>query len=470
MAMVPEAAPAAVVPTSASHDRTTDAGRQPPAWRGIDATAVLTVWLVLLFALPERLVFPPLGAAGAPAGMLAWFIAVWWGLYRLVPSLVVGGRRQPLRQALVIIFFAVGLAYLFGTLRNPPGIQQRSSDRFLLTLLGMSGVALVVADGIQTRERLDALLRRLTVAGAALGLMGLAHSLVGFSYAERIAVPGLALNRELFAGVERGGVERIAGTANHPIAYGVTLGLLLPLAVHYASVARKGPERQWRVAIAATIGVAMPVAVSRSAVISVIVSFAVLALRWPWRRRVNAIGVLVVGAVLVQALLPGRLITLFNFFINPDGDKSLSARTNDYEAVGDYIVQRPWFGLGPGTFLPTEFLQLDNQALIFMLEIGFVGCVAYVLLYVTGLRLAQSAHRGAPDPETRHLAQTLTAMLVAAFVVCFTFDSYGYSHYVAVVFVTLGAAGALWRLTYWPAEPSAPRQVVGANTNGDSPA
>ncbi|MGH9227705.1 MAG: O-antigen ligase family protein [Acidimicrobiales bacterium] len=439
--------------------------RRQPVWTGIDAVAVLTTWLILLFALPERLVYPPLGAAGAPAGILAWLIAAWWGLNRLVPQLVSGGRRQPLRQALVVVFCACALAYLFGLLRDPPGVQQRASDRFLLRLLGMSGVALVVADGVRTRERLDTLLRRLTVAGAALGVMGLVHSFLGFAYAERVTLPGLALNRELFSGVRRAGVERITGTANHPIAYGVTLGLLLPLAVHYASVATRGPERQWRVAVAATIGIAIPITVSRSAVICVVAAFVVLWLSWPWRRRVNAIGVLGAGLVIVQAVLPGRILGLFRLFTDLNRDNSLEARTRDYEIVFDHILERPWFGLGPGTFLPDEFVQLDNQALKLMLEVGFVGCVAFIFLYVTGMRLAQSARRGSADEGTRDLCQTLTAMLVAAFVVCFTFDAYGYSFYWAVVFVTLGAAGALWRLTY---SPSDPRTLAHVRANGDS--
>jgi O-antigen ligase len=467
MTATPTTAPAAASLTTAADDRTTRS-RPPPLWKGIDEVAVLTAWLVLLFALPERLVFLPLGAAGAPAGMMTWLIAAWWGLNRLVPRLVVGGPQQPLRQALVVVFCAIALAYLFGLLRDIPGVQQRASDRFLLRLVGMSGVALVVADGVRTRERLDTLLRRLTVAGAALGLMGLAHSLLGFAYAERAKFPGLALNRDLFAGVRRAGVERISGTANHPIAYGVTLGLLLPLAVHYAMVATKGPERQWRIAVAATIGIAIPVAVSRSAIISVVVAFLVLWLSWSWRRRVNALGVLCAGLVLVQAVLPGRIITLFQLFSDPNRDNSLQARTRDYDMVFDYILQRPWFGLGPGTFLPDEFLQLDNQALKFMLEVGFVGCVAFIILYVTGMRLARASRQASVDDATRNLGQTLTAMLVAAFVVCFTFDAYGYTFYWAVVFVTLGAAGALWRLTHSPADPTTPVRLFDVGRNGNS--
>lgn len=439
---------------SAPSERLTTARTAPPqpGWlvRGpaVDVVSVLTVWLVLLFALPERLVFPPLGAAGAPAGIVAWLIAAWWGLNRLVPTLVAGGRRQPLRQVLVVLFWVLMLSYLWAMFRGLPGVQQRAADRFILGLLGASGVALVLADGIPSRERLDAFLKRVTVAGAALGLMGLAHNTVGFVYTSWIKVPVLELNRELFLGVERGNLERISGTASHPIAYGVTLAMILPLAVHYALVAPKGRERLWRIAIATTIGIAIPVSLSRSGALAVAAGLLVPWLSWSWRRRVNALGVVFAGIALVQAVLPGRLMTLFTLFTNPDVDGSVRVRTSDYELAFDYIFQRPFLGLGPGTFLPSEFLQLDNQALKFMLEVGFVGVMALILLYATGVRLALSARLRSSDPQTRNLCVSLIGTITAAFVVLFTFDAYTYSFYVGVLFVVLGAAAALYRLPY----------------------
>jgi polysaccharide biosynthesis protein PslJ len=421
-----------------------------PWYRGrpVDEVTVVTVWLVLLFALPERLVLPALGAAGAPASIVALLVLGWWVVARMQPSLVVGGRSQPLRQAIVVLLWCTLLLYLAAVMRGLPGVQQRAADRYWLGLLGVCGVALVVADGVRTRERLDALLRRLTVAGAGLSLMGLVEQFTGVIYATYVRLPGFTLNKDVLTGVERGHLERISGTANHPIGYGVALSLILPLAIHYALVAKPGPERQWRVAVAATVAAGIPLATSRSAIVATAVVLAVLFLGWSGRRRVNALGVALVGMAVYQVLVPGRIVTLLNLITDYNQDKSVTARTRDYEQVFDHIAHHPWFGLGPGTFLPEEYLQLDNQALKFVLEGGLVGCVAITLLYLTGIRMARAVRRVSLDADTRQLAQCLVGIVLAAAVSCFTFDAFSYSFYVGVLFLVLGAAGALWRFTF----------------------
>jgi O-antigen ligase len=205
--------------------------------------------------------------------------------------------------------------------------------------------------------------------------------------------------------------------------------------------------------VAAVVAAGIPLSVSRSAAVAVGIGLAVLFLAWPWRRRLNALGVAVASLAVYQVLVPGRIITIVNLFRNSDQDASVTARTRDYELVFEYISKRPWFGLGPGTFLPTEYLQLDNQALKFLLEGGLVGCLAVVLLYVTGIRLARVVRRYTLDDETRQLAQCLVAIIVAAAVACFTFDAFGYTFYVGVLFLVFGAAGALWRLTFMDGGP-----------------
>jgi O-antigen ligase len=151
--------------------------------------------------------------------------------------------------------------------------------------------------------------------------------------------------------------------------------------------------------------------------------------------------------VLYQGLFPGRLVTLMNLFINYDSDASVTARTRDYDTVFTYIDQNQLLGLGPGTFLPSVYLQLDNQILKFILEGGLIGTTAVVLVYVTSVRLSQAVRRLVPDEETRQLALALSAIVVGAGVTCFTFDAFSFSFYPGVLFIVFGSAGALWRLT-----------------------
>lgn len=412
----------------------------------LDVAVVVPLWAALLFALPERMVFAPLGAAGTPAGIVAWCIAAWWGLTRLVPRLACGGARQPLRQALYGLFAVLMVTYIVAVWRGLPPVEQRASDRFLLTLVGFAGVAVVIADGIRDRAQLDVLLRRFTLVGAGLGLIGLVEQFTGFAYADWVHVPGLDLNAELFLEGQRGLLDRIAGTSNHPIGYGVPLALLLPLAIHYVIVARPGAERQFRVIVAAVIAGAIPVSISRSAVVAGGVALLVVFAGWSPRRRVNAIGLGIAGLVVLQVAMPGQLVTLLGLFTDPDSDLSIQARSRDWETALDYITARPVFGLGPGTFLPDQYFQLDNQVLKSLLETGLVGTFAFAALFVTGWCLARGVARRAPDSATRDLGRVLAAMILGAGAVCLTFDTFSFSFYMGVLFVTFGAAGAAWRL------------------------
>jgi O-antigen ligase len=415
--------------------------------READAVTLVTLWLILLFGLPERMVLPPLGAAGAPQAILGLVMLGLWIASHVVPTLMPARGVQPIRQAFVVFLWTNLFLYVLAVMRGLPGVQQRAADRYLLMLLGMAGVALVIADGVRTRERLDTLLQRLCLAGMGLALIGLIEQFTGFAWATFVRVPGLSLNRALFLGVQRGALDRISGTANHPIGYAVPLGLLLPLAIHYAMTAEPGRERQWRVTVALVIAAGLPLALSRSAIVALAVGLLGLFLGWAWRQRVNALGIFVVALVGIQVALPGRLSTLINLFVNADQDNSVTARTRDYEQVFHYISEFRWFGLGPGVFLPEEFLQLDNQALKFLLEGGLVGALAAILLFVTSIRLTRAVRRIAPDWQTRQLARCLSAMALAAAATTFTFDALSYTFYGGVLFVVFGAAGALWRLS-----------------------
>ena len=69
----------------------------------VDAVHVLTIVLVVLFALPSRLTFAPLGGAGAPALVLGLGCFGWWAYHqaqRVEPRSV---GPQPVRIALFVV-------------------------------------------------------------------------------------------------------------------------------------------------------------------------------------------------------------------------------------------------------------------------------------------------------------------------------------------------------------------------------
>ena len=88
-------------------------------WRP-DAVSVLSLYIVLLFCLPARLVVPSMGAAGRPADLFGLVLLGWWVLYGLVPK---GFPRKasPLTIALRI--------------RDARGAKQDAKDAYLEELL-----------------------------------------------------------------------------------------------------------------------------------------------------------------------------------------------------------------------------------------------------------------------------------------------------------------------------------------------
>lgn len=422
-----------------------------------DAVTVLTGLVVLLFALPARLVFPPLGAAGRPAGLAGLAILGWWLLSHLVPSLTPRGR-QPVRTAILVYLWVYLVAFTLGYARGLPGIEASSSDRALLTTLGLAGVALVTADGIPDRARLDVLLRRLTVGGAVMALLGEIQFVFGIDLVGKIKVPGLSLNAGLIGVASRGdaGLRRVAGTASHYIEFGVVAALLLPLALHYALYARDRAERQWRWAIVAVIGAAVPFSISRSAFLCLIASLVVLAALWRIRMQAQALVVAVVAMMALRFVVPGLLGTILSLFRNMGSDPSVQNREADYPIVFRYIAERPWFGRGPGTFVPERYILLDNELLGTIVSIGYVGLAALLGVFLTGFFLARSVSKHTAHPETRHLAQALAAAIVGAMVASVTFDSLGFPIFAGTLFLMVGAVGALWR-TDRAEDPMPPR-------------
>lgn len=416
--------------------------------RPADAVGILTVVLVLSFALPARLVYPPLGAAGRPALLVSIGLLVVWVVGRISRDPRIS-RRQPLRVGAFVLVWTMLLTYAIGLARGLTAVELLASDRFMLLVFGLTGLVLVVADGVADRRRLDLLLRRVTYAAAALSAAGLVSFVTGQNPAAWIRIPGLALNAELIGDVRRGGFGRVAATATHPIEFGVVLGMVLPVAVHYAT---NGDPRDRRRAwlVAGLIAAGIPLALARSALIAAAVGMLVLGLGWTLRRLLN-VCTLAVGVTLAYtAVAPGLLGTLRGLFLNAPDDGSVQVRVDDYGPAWEYVRERPWFGLGPGTFLPDQYRQLDNQALKFVLEVGVVGfVVVFGFLFLAAalaLRVAAQA-RLAGAVEDASLARALAGSVLAGIAVCVTFDAFTYQVYDTVLFLLAGAAGALWRVS-----------------------
>lgn len=441
-----------------------------PRVAAADAVTVLTFFIILLFGIPGQLIFGPLGGAGSPAQLLGMVALLWWAGYQLSRRHIPPPLRQPIRRALLVFVAAVLASYVVATVRPISDVELLAADRGLLSLSAWLGIVFVAADGIPSRARLDTLLRRLVVAGGAVALLGIAQFKTGASYTNFIQIPGLSQNSDLTSVIGRSGFSRPAGTALHPIEFGIVLTMILPIAIHFAISDRdRSVVRRWFPVLA--LALAVPISISRSAIVCTTVVLAFLIPSWarPLRRRAYAAITVLLGLVFVA--VPGILGTLVGLFSGISSDSSAQSRTGSYTLAWEYISRAPLFGRGFQTFLPAYHI-LDNEYLLATIEIGFVGLATLLALFITGVTTAWRSRKLSSDPTTRQLAQALAASVAAGGASFALFDALSFGQLTNLIMLVLGAIGALYRLqvagnswpdpqrarSRWAARPTASRQ------------
>lgn len=408
-----------------------------------DATLVLSIFALLTLLVPSRYVLAPIGAVGTPAKVVALGALLWWSVSRFDRNVGAHHGQQPMRPALLFYLWWMLVTLALGWLRALTDVEASSSIRTAITLAALGGVALLAADGIQSRQRLETLLRRIVTLGAVAASIGILQY-VGQDVVPYLRLPGLESNAELISVAERSSFPRVSGTAVHAIEFGAMIAVISPFALHFALFDRHRQGRAWATAI--IVLAAIPVAVSRSAILGIAVALGVLAVRWTWNQRL-LLGVLGMGLIaLTRALAPGLLGTLRSLFLWWGADDSIAGRTKDYAAVYSYVSDSPWVGRGLGTFEPSQYFFLDNEWLMTMLGTGIVGLVALFLIFALAMSCARGVVLRSLDPETQHLGQAFVAALASLALLFGTFDALSFNIAAGLFFLLAGAAGAFWRL------------------------
>ena len=406
---------------------------------------VLGLAFTTLLLLPGRLVFPPIGAEGRPATMLGFGLFAWWCLMKLVPRFA-PRNRQPLRIALWILLGTLLLSWLAGLDRGPLPIETSAMDRTMLARLALIGLALVIADGVRSRHTLDRLLVVLSYCGGIMGFIALLQFGFDYDIVPMLKFPPLEFNADLIGSRERGAGTRVTSTAGHSIELGVVAAMILPVAGHYAMRAATNNQRFFRWVATVLIAASIPFSGSRAGYVGFAVVIITMMWTWNTRTRANVGALILAGVVALQALTPGLLGTVRWLFLNLGVDDSATARVSDYEIVFDYIAARPILGRGPGTWLPEEYIVLDNEWLYTAVTLGIVGVVAIVgVILVALIQAGWVAHHGSTN-ETRHLAQALKASVLVGAITSATFDALAFATFSGVWFIMFGMVAALWRI------------------------
>jgi O-antigen ligase len=418
-----------------------------------DAGMLLGLLTALIFLVPAALVFGPLGAAGSPATLVGMSMMFLWVLGRISSSLRTDRRKQPLRTAVLIFLLSGGLSYAAANTRPMDALEAGAADRGVITLLAVAGICLIACDGIGERAQLELISRAIVLGGAIVAVIGIIQFAAGIDLAGSIRIPGLTPNSTTIFIDTRSGFRRVSGTSTHAIEYSVVLSMTIPIAAYLALTATRLRWLWWT--CAATMGLALPMSISRTAVVTIAAVGAVLLIFWRGRRRRYA---LVAAAGCVAALhvvVPGLLGTIKALFVWAGYDPSISAREQDYELVKTFVMERPVLGRGFFTFLPETYDYLDNQYYLSAVETGLVGVAVLLALFVVGGLLCMRVIRSAAPRRDRELAIALLASISAATLASGTFDFLSFPQGRNLFFLVLGCAGALWRL----AVRDAPRTV-----------
>lgn len=430
------------------------------AWRSVfprarfDIVTLVSAYLALLLFIPSSLVFSPLGAAGTPAALLSLLILLWYAASWLTGKVVPTGAGRPIRLAILAFALAVLASFVAAMTRAIPEAEALGAGRGLITVLSWSGLVVVLSQGVTRYEQIEIIMRRAVVFGSVIAIIEIFEFYTGINVTNYLQIPGLSFNNDYNTLLTRGIFFRPSSTAVDPIEFGVAMAILLPFALHQAlDSARFSRVRRWLPV--ALIAFALPVTISRSAILGAAIVLLFLFPTWNPRQRRGFLIALLPGLAVVKVAAPHLLGTLASYFIGlfhaggvvngaveaGQGSESLT-RIAAWSLNWPYISERPVFGRGWGTFIPFTYSWTDDMYLLILIEVGVVGLICLILLYLTGIQCAAAGRKKTHDPRRRNFGQALIAAIAVAIVTSATFDFLSFPMVSGLIFLVLGIAGA----------------------------
>jgi O-antigen ligase len=428
---------------------------------------LLSFCLVGVFIFPADMVLEPIGAVGYVAMLVAivlfgiWATSAAFGMHDL--SL----RRSPARLGLAVFWLVTMIAYVLAAPRYATPITHAAADRWLLTLIGVSGIVSVMGESLRSMSQIARAIRALSV-GATICAMVALYQFITF------ADPMTIVRSAMIGWSENGGnttfqarppFVRVAGSTFHPIELGVVSAMVLPLSV-WRALFDSGARRRWVLWMQTVwIAIAAIITVSRSAILSLLMVILVFIPTLPKIARRWAFLVTPVCVAAVFLVLPGFVGTMTETFTAGANDSSVSARINDYPKVHAIMTAHPWTGIGPGAYMPVDPLDiLDNQYLTTAVSMGLLGVASFVMF--VGLPMFSSIQVAiwTPSPALRCLAGAAATALAVAALASATFDSFAFPVFVIVLSAVIGLSAAIWHIA--KQEPPNPRTAYVGPSQG----
>ncbi len=415
------------------------------AWSGFLTALLLVILFVPIrrYRLPGNLPFQL-----EPYRVLVALIVLGW-----IASLLVDSRVRLRRSRFEVPLSLLLSATVASIFVNPARVSefQTTALKSFTFFMSFFIVFYLIVSVVRSRRVLDQLVKTLVGGGAVVALLAVIEARAGFTPFTRLhqVFPFLAPDPSFGGELGRGAAVRAYGPAEHPIALGAALVMLVPLAIY---VVRTSSTRWWFATGALVVGVLATV--SRTGVVMLLIAgLAFLVLRPRETRRLWP--ALVPLLVATHFAVPGTLGSLKQAFLpeaglveeqrGSEGSCTSAGRVADLGPTFAEIANKPFLGHGFGTRIVTgpdsNACILDNQWLGNLLDVGAFGTLAWVMLFLAVFRRLGSAARKDESPRGWLLVAIVSG--VAAYSVgMFTFDALGFTQVTFLLFVLLGIGAA----------------------------
>jgi hypothetical protein len=415
-------------------------------------TQVTGLILVIMFIPIRRYTLPgALPFQLEPYRLLVALIAMLW-----ITALLID-RRVRLRRTMLDGPLAAMLLALFCSIApNTTRIGEQGLETYVVKTLtffvSFVVVYYVITSVVRTWREIDTALAMLVGCGTIVALLALFEARTGinvFNHLNRV-MPILHPQAGGYL-VPRGGRLRALASAQHPIALGAMLVLLLPFVTYLAT---RGNRRIW-LACGSILALGAVSTVSRTAIVMLVVEAIVfLRLRPVETRRLwplllpllVAVHLAVPGAVgaLKSGFLPkGGIVAQQQSGANTRGSGRLADLSPTLSEASSGLV----LGQGEGTRVvedgPDQNAQiLDDQWLGLLLDTGVVGVVVFFWLIRRALKRTAAVARA--DRSPRGLLLTAATASVAAYAVgMLTFDAFSFIQVTLVFFILLALSACV---------------------------
>lgn len=415
------------------------------AWR----TMLGSIILVILFIPIKRYELP----VHLPLQLEPYRILVLATGAGLIGSLLIDERlkwrKTPVDAPIAMLVVAIALSVMTRSDHILGHGMNEYVARYCLFFASYIVVFYLMTLALTKRSDVEALVRLLVAGAAVVAVATIYQSRTGYNIFDHLQqwIPILRFNGIPYV-TDRGGGARAYGSAQHPIAMGAALMMLVPLGIYL--VRKTGQKRWWLATLLLLLGALATK--SRTGIIMMVILIIVIWILKPAATR-RMIPKLLPLLIVVHVALPGTISTFKNTFFPTGGIVASETQTDatwrvnygrgrigEWDPALKEWAHTPLFGQGVGTRVndlkDPKFNApiLDDQWLGSILDIGAFGLVALLWFFTLAIRkLGRLARRD--DSDDGWLLTALTASIASYAFGMLTFDAFNFVQVTMLMFL-----------------------------------